>query len=120
MERRSFLHTVLAGAGLAAVRPGFDNAFHAVDAGRAPGIVPPGVASGQAASRLPIIDVHLHAYPADAPFTDGLANPATGKVTAVKNGAEHLKACRAEMVRLNIVKGVVSGGDGDRLAAAWR
>jgi len=118
MERRSFLHTVLAGAGLglSGVRPGFDNRLHAADSTS----IATGMAAGSQTARLPIIDVHLHAYPADAAFPDGLANPATGKVTAVKNGAEHLKACRAEMLRLNIVKGVVSGGDGDRLAAAWR
>ena len=47
-----------------------------------------------------------------------LVNPATGTATTLKNGAAHLQACLAEMKRLNIVKGVVSGGDGDRLAAA--
>ena len=35
----------------------------------------------------------------------------------MKNGAAHLQACLAEMKRLNIVRGVVSGGDGDRLAS---
>jgi uncharacterized protein len=40
----------------------------------------------------------------------------------VKDGEAHLHACLVEMKRLNIVKGVVSGGDGDRLAVAahWR
>lgn len=78
-------------------------------------------APGQAQGREPIIDVHLHAYPAQAAIP-ALANPATGKVPAVKDGEAHLRACLEEMTRLNIVKGVVSGGDGDRLAAAayWR
>jgi predicted TIM-barrel fold metal-dependent hydrolase len=62
----------------------------------------------------------MHAYPADMTFEPPLTNPATGKPVTVKNGAEHLEACLAEMKRLNIVKGVVSGGDGDRLAAAMR
>jgi len=67
-----------------------------------------------------IIDVHMHAYPADMALT--AINPATGKPTEVKNGEQHLQACLSEMKRLNIVKSVVSGGDGDRLAAAehWR
>ena len=60
----------------------------------------------------------MHAYPADAAFPDALVNPATGTATTLKNGAAHLQACLAEMKRLNVVKGVVSGGDGDRLAAA--
>jgi uncharacterized protein len=68
-----------------------------------------------------IFDVHMHAYPADMALPEA-ANPVTGKPTAPKNGEAHLQACLAEMKRLNVVKGVVSGGDGDRLAAAerWR
>jgi predicted TIM-barrel fold metal-dependent hydrolase len=60
----------------------------------------------------------MHAYPADVDFPASLPNPATGRAPGVKNGEEHLHACLAEMTRLNIVKGVVSGGDGDRLAVA--
>jgi len=69
-----------------------------------------------------IIDVHLHAYPADMVIEQSLVNPATGKPPQIKNGEEHLQACLAEMKRLNVVKGIVSGGTGDRLAAAahWR
>ncbi len=83
------------------------------------GVLPSGYAKG--AERLPIIDVHLHAYPADMAIP-AIANPATGKAMTVKTGAEHLAACLAEMKKYNIVKGVVSGGSGDRLAAAkqWR
>lgn len=49
-------------------------------------------------------------------------NPISGKVSIPKDGEAHLRACLAEMKRLNVVKGVVSGGSGDRLAAAarWR
>ncbi|MBS1802962.1 MAG: amidohydrolase family protein [Acidobacteria bacterium] len=64
-----------------------------------------------------IIDVHLHAYPDDMPIPAAI-NPATGKAVQLKNGAAHRAACLAEMKRLNIVKGIVSGGDGDRIAAA--
>jgi predicted TIM-barrel fold metal-dependent hydrolase len=75
-------------------------------------------AAARAADRGPIIDVHLHAYPADAAFSPSLGNPANGRPPGVANGEEHLKVCLAEMKRLGIVRGVVSGGDGDRLGAA--
>jgi uncharacterized protein len=119
VERRSFLHTLLAGGALAAGRSPLDHATSLSAA--SPPRASPG-ASAQAAGRGPIIDVHMHAYPADVALPDGLVNPATGKATALKNGAAHLQACLAEMKRLNIVKGVVSGGGGDRLAVAahWR
>jgi predicted TIM-barrel fold metal-dependent hydrolase len=74
-------------------------------------------ALGKTANGQPIIDVHLHAYPDDQPIPTA-TNPATGKAVALKNGAAHRAACLAEMKRLNIVKGIVSGGDGDRIAAA--
>jgi predicted TIM-barrel fold metal-dependent hydrolase len=69
----------------------------------------------------PIIDVHLHAYPPDEAIPD-IANPADGTKPGVKTGEEHRRAVLAEMKRLDVVRGVVSGGSGDRLAAAirWR
>jgi predicted TIM-barrel fold metal-dependent hydrolase len=75
----------------------------------------------RAAARGPIIDVHMHAYPAEAAIPPS-ANRVTGKPHNLKDGEAHLQACLAEMKRLNIVRGVVSGGSGDRLAAAlyWR
>src|SRR5262245_29914386 len=78
--------------------------------------------ASKAMRNLPIIDVHMHAYPADAGLPESLVNPATGKPTKLKDGEAHMQACLAEMKRLNVVKGVVSGGSGDRLAAAlhWR
>ena len=115
MERRYFLHTLLAGGAVAAGRPLLDHATSLTAAS------PPRAslgASAQAAGRGPIIDVHMHAYPADVALPDALVNPATGKATTLKNGTAHLQACLAEMKRLNIVKGVVSGGGGDRLAVA--
>lgn len=78
-------------------------------------LIPPALAQIQ--QRPQIIDVHLHAYPTDLPIPE-VANPVTGKTVRLKDGAAHRAACLAEMKRLNIVKGVVSGGDGDRLAAA--
>jgi hypothetical protein len=115
MRRRSFLRTALAGGGLAG--------WQALDGGRAgaPTLTPSRTPMVQAEGRGPIIDVHLHAYPADAPIPAS-PNPVTGKAPAVADGQAHRQACLAEMKRLGIVKGVVSGGDGDRLAAAahWR
>jgi predicted TIM-barrel fold metal-dependent hydrolase len=115
MRRRNFLRTALAGGGLAGWQW-----LDGSRAGAATRALPPG-ARIQAPGRGPIIDVHLHAYPADLAIPAS-PNPATGTLPAVKNGQAHLQACLAEMRRLNIVKGVVSGGDGDRLAAAahWR
>lgn len=66
---------------------------------------------------LPIVDVHMHCYPADE-ILPSLPSPATGKLPGLKNGEAHLQACLAEMSRFNIVKGIVSGGSGDRLGAA--
>lgn len=83
----------------------------------------PGTATDDAVRRKrPIIDVHLHAYPADMVIEKSLLNPATGKAPQIKNGEEHLQACLAEMKRLNVVKAIVSAGTGDRLAVAahWR
>jgi predicted TIM-barrel fold metal-dependent hydrolase len=65
----------------------------------------------------PIIDVHMHAYPADA-LIPAARNPVTGSPPNLKDGEAHLQRCIAEMKRLSIVRGVVSGGSGDRLAAA--
>jgi uncharacterized protein len=79
-------------------------------------------AASKAMRKLPIIDVHMHPYPADEALPASLVNPVTGKSTSLKGGEAHLQACLSEMKRLNVVKGIVSGGTGDRLAAAshWR
>jgi len=71
-----------------------------------------------AAAAEPIIDVHLHAYPATQPFDSPIVNPITGRKTVIRNGSEHMAACLAEMKRLNVTRGIVSGGNGDRLGAA--
>jgi len=69
-----------------------------------------------------IIDVHMHAYPVDWEMPDPLVNPITKNRMSARNGAEHFTACLAEMKKHNVVRGIVSGGNGDRLAAAlkWR
>ena len=74
-------------------------------------------ATASASGRRRIIDVHLHAYPADLAIA-APPNPLTGAANPIRNGADHLAACLAEMKRLNVVRGIVSGGDGDRLRAA--
>jgi uncharacterized protein len=117
MRRRHFLHTVLIGSGLGAglaSRPLFAAGGQA--AGSQPAGAPPRTARN--GSRGPIIDVHMHAYPADEAIPADATNPATGRPPGVKDGAAHMQACLAEMKRLNIVTGVVSGGSGDRLGAA--
>jgi len=85
------------------------------------GLTPARAAPYTPSPKLPIIDVHLHAYPADEALPT-TPNPINGKPSVPKDGEGHLRACLAEMKRLNVVKGVVSGGSGDRLAAAahWR
>lgn len=120
MRRRNFLRTALAGGGGGLVGwQVLNDGPIGTSAGAAAGTSM--AMAGQAARREPIIDIHLHAYPADAPIPAS-PHPVTGKPPGLTDGRAHLQACLAEMARLNIVTGVVSGGDGDRLAAAayWR
>ena len=81
-------------------------------------MLPATASEGAAAQGGPIIDVHMHAYPAAMKMPFPIVNPITGAKSPILNGADHLTACIAQMKRYNIVKGVVSGGDGDRLQAA--
>jgi hypothetical protein len=69
--------------------------------------------------RGPIIDVHLHGYPMEEALPP-IPNPATGKASGLKDGAALLQATLEQMRRYNVVRGVVSGGSGDRLAVAMR
>jgi predicted TIM-barrel fold metal-dependent hydrolase len=118
--RRDFLRTTAFGI-TAAAFPAATMLF-----GRAQGqpsetpTTAPAAVPDQSAARGPIIDVHMHAYPAQAAIDASLSNPVTGKPPGAKDGEAHMRACFAEMKRLNIVKGVVSGGTGDRLAAAMQ
>jgi predicted TIM-barrel fold metal-dependent hydrolase len=79
----------------------------------------PGSVSAADAPRKPIIDVHMHAYPATMKLPVPIVNPITRARSPILTGADHLTACIEQMKRYNIVKGVVSGGDGDRLQAAY-
>ena len=86
--------------------------------GFAAALAVPGRLCAADATREPIIDVHLHAYPAMMKLPAAATNPITGAKGSIVTGADHLSACIAEMKKYNVVKGVVSGGDGDRLQAA--
>ena len=57
----------------------------------------------------PIIDVHLHAFPADFMGQPGAPNPLTGKPSEAITDDDLLRAALAAMNRYNIVKAIVSG-----------
>jgi len=64
--------------------------------------------AGSDGRRLPIIDMHLHAYRLD----DGkppAVNPVTGRPSAARTSAELRDMTLAELERYNIVKAVASG-----------
>jgi predicted TIM-barrel fold metal-dependent hydrolase len=109
MNRRHFLSAALAGGFVSWQSLGSTESVSAETQTR--------TSRERASGRGPIIDVHMHAYPADA-LIPPVNNRLTGKHATLTNGEAHLQACLAEMKRLNIVMGVVSGGSGDRLAAA--
>ncbi|MDC7694266.1 amidohydrolase family protein [Asticcacaulis sp. DXS10W] len=102
LDRRSILTAGLAAAAAASAAPTF------------------GAVSTRDAE--PVIDVHLHAYPQSLSLPAAATNPITGEKSSILNGADHMEACLTEMQRWNVVKGVVSGGDGDRMQAAidWK
>ena len=55
-------------------------------------------AASKAMRKLPIIDVHMHAYPADEALPASLVNPVTGKPTSAegRGGALAGLSCRDE------------------------
>lgn len=67
---------------------------------------------------LPIIDVHMHAYPADILGAKGAPNPATGKPSSAQTDEAIFRASIEAMDRYNIVKAVVSGPS--EVVANWR
>ena len=71
--------------------------------------VVPHVAAGQ---RLPVIDVHLHAYanvPPGVQAAGMVGRPEAQKLVGPNDAETHLRATLAEMDRYNVVLGVVSG-----------
>lgn len=59
-------------------------------------------------TRLPIIDVHMHAYGQDERWTHKVANPITGQAMTATTEQAHMQATFDVMKTHNIVKGVVS------------
>ena len=57
--------------------------------------------------RPPIIDMHMHAYPAEGLFSG--ANPVTGEPSAAQTDEAIMQATIEAMDRFNIVKAIVSG-----------
>jgi hypothetical protein len=74
-----------------------------------------------AGARLPVIDVHLHAYPGLPPASDPIwkAVPPGLSRTPLTSSEEHRRSTLREMDRYNIVLGVVSGPS-DAVLRAWR
>jgi len=58
---------------------------------------------------LPIIDMHMHAFPAGYMGEVNMPNPVTGKPAAVASDEELMRATLKEMRRYHIVKAVASG-----------
>ena len=63
----------------------------------------------EAQPRAPIIDMHLHAFPADFFGKAGLPNPVTGTPSAASTDEALLQASLTALERYNIVKAVTSG-----------
>ena len=81
----------------------------------------PAAFAAEGAPRPPIIDVHLHGYPADFVISAASVNPVTGRPPAARTGAEHMRATLVEMRRYNVVRGYVSAGLGaPDVVLPWR
>ena len=74
--------------------------------------------SGRPQERLPIIDMHLHAYPAVRVGDQGLPNPVTGRRARSASDAALLRATLDQMEIHGIVLGVASGAPAD--VERWR
>ena len=73
-------------------------------------------AQAETGKSLPIIDMHMHAFPAGYMGEVNMPNPVTGKPSALASDEELLRATLKEMRRYNIVKAVASGP----LEVVWR
>lgn len=71
----------------------------------------PCILSGQTAigKRPPIIDMHMHSFPAEYMGGLGLPNPATGRPSGATSDDGLLQETLREMRRYNIVKAIISG-----------
>jgi len=59
--------------------------------------------------KLPIIDMHLHSFPAADSGEANMPNPVTGMLSSATSDEEIMQASFMEMRRYNIVKAVTSG-----------
>lgn len=59
--------------------------------------------------QLPIIDMHMHSFPAADLGEANMQNPVTGKLSSATSNEEIMQASFMEMRRYNIVKAVTSG-----------
>ena len=59
-------------------------------------------------NRLPVIDVHMHAYAKDERWTHKVPNPLTGQPMTATTEQAHMQTTLAEMKKYNVVKSVVS------------
>ncbi len=66
-------------------------------------------ASAGARATAPLVDVHMHAYPADFLAGAGAPNPVTGKPSAAQTQDAIMRATLAAMDRSHIVTAVLSG-----------
>lgn len=60
-------------------------------------------------ARLPVIDVHIHAYEKDERWAHKIPTPFSGEPMTATNEVAHMNSTVAEMRKYNIVKAVVSG-----------
>ena len=65
-----------------------------------------------ASPRPPVIDVHLHGYPAELVISADSVNPVTRTPPAARTGAAHMRATLEEMRHFNVVRGYVSAVEG--------
>jgi len=66
-------------------------------------------AQAEPSKSLPIIDMHIHSFPAGYMGDVNMPNPVTGKPSAATSDDELMRATLKEMRRYNIVKAVASG-----------
>jgi len=74
-------------------------------------VIIPGVifAQTETITKLPIIDMHTHAFPLDYNGEPDVPNPVTGKPSGATSDEELMQITLMEMRRYNIVKAVMSG-----------
>ena len=59
--------------------------------------------------KLPIIDMHMHAFPLEYNGYADLPNPVTGKLSGATSDEELIRITLTEMLHYNIVKAIMSG-----------